>query len=143
MIINELHKYQDTCNHQVSLMGFKLEDNQIFAFQGFFSFHYFDLKYSKLLSGSYPQWRMILQIRYCLCCCSLKRWWEVPDPIPASSGSQVAIVSSGHKYSEGLPCRLVYASEEGRGHSPSLPDCTNIEMMEWVEGSYVSESLFT
>lgn len=86
---------------------------------------------------------MILQIRHCLCCYYLERWWEVPCPIPASSGSQVVIVSSGHKYSEGLLCRLVYASEEGRGHSFHSLIVQIIEMVERVEESYVSESLLT
>lgn len=106
-------------------------------------FWLFYMWYSKLLSDLYPRRKMILQIRHCLCCYSLEGWWEVPCPIPASSGSQAVIVSSGHKYSEGLPCRLVCALEEGRGHSISLPDCTNTEMMEWVEESFVSESLLT
>lgn len=106
-------------------------------------FLFFYIRYSKLLSDLYTQRKMILQIRHCLCCYSLEGWWEVPCPIPASSGSQAVIVSSGHKYSEGLPCRLVCALEEGRRHSLSLPDCTNTEMMEWVEESYVSESLLT
>lgn len=60
---------------------------------------------------------MLLETRHCLCRYYLETWWEVSCPIPASSGSQVVIVSSGHKYSEGLLCRLVYASEEGRGRS--------------------------
>lgn len=36
VIINGLYKFQDTCNHQVSIMCSKLENNQIFAFQGCF-----------------------------------------------------------------------------------------------------------
>lgn len=108
-----------------------------------FCFLIFYLRYSKLLNIPYPRREMILQIRLCLCYYSLERWWEIPCPIPASSGSQVVIVCSGHKYSEGLPCCLVCASEEGRGHCLSLPDCTNFEMMEWLEESYVSESLLT
>lgn len=35
MIMNELNKFQNTYNQQVSIMGSKFENDQIFAFQGF------------------------------------------------------------------------------------------------------------
>ena len=62
------------------------------------------LRCSVLLNDPYLQRRMTSQTKHCLCCCYLEGWWEVPCPIPASSVSKVVTVSSGHKYSEALPC---------------------------------------
>ena len=112
----------------------KLENTQFLPSKVFY------LRYSRLLYDPYPQRKMISQLRHCLCCYYLARWWEVPCPIPASSGSQVVIVSSGHEYSEGLPCPVALCVPQRKGGDTVFCSLIvqAIEVMEWVEERYMS-----
>ena len=103
-----------SCVQNLKIMNFCLPSFCFLVYVCFW-FVFFFLRCSVLLNDPYLQRRMILQIRHCLCCYYLEGWWEVPCPIPASSGSQVVIVSSGHKYSESLPCPVALCVPQRKG----------------------------